>query len=169
MPCELNRDVLLFPARRAQPFPGMGGVVSPESGFQTTLPRAAALRPHRLISFLVLKAGPSNSGRVNAMETKLRRLLQFGGSLIFLPYLSAAEAGITPTWHAKSFIEALAYMVVFAAVGIATAVVGYKVFDKCTPGDLHKEIVENKNVAAGIVAGSVILGVSVIIAAAMIG
>jgi putative membrane protein len=57
----------------------------------------------------------------------------------------------------------------FAAIGIAAAVVGYKVFDKCTPGDLSKEIVENKNVAAAIVAAAVILGVSIIIAAAMLG
>jgi uncharacterized membrane protein YjfL (UPF0719 family) len=60
-------------------------------------------------------------------------------------------------------------MLLFAAVGVAAAVLGYKVFDKCTPGDLNKEIVENKNVAAAIVAGAVILGVCLIIAAAMIG
>jgi len=58
-------------------------------------------------------------------------------------------------------------MLIFAAVGIAAAVVGYKVFDKCTPGDLHKEILENKNFAAAIVAAAVILGVCIIIAAAM--
>ena len=60
-------------------------------------------------------------------------------------------------------------MLIFAAVGIAAAVIGYKVFDKCTPGDLTKEILENKNVAAAIVAGAVILGVCLIIAAAMLG
>lgn len=60
-------------------------------------------------------------------------------------------------------------MLLFTAIGIAAAVVGYKVFDKCTPGDLNKEIVENKNVAAAIVAAAVILGVCIIIAAAMLG
>lgn len=60
-------------------------------------------------------------------------------------------------------------MVIFAIVGIGIAVLGYKVFDKCTPGDLNKEIVEKHNVAAGIVAAAVILGVSIIVAAAMIG
>ena len=49
------------------------------------------------------------------------------------------------------------------------AIAGYKLFDKCTPGDLHREIVENKNVAAALVAGAVILGVCIIIAAAMVG
>ncbi len=60
-------------------------------------------------------------------------------------------------------------MVLFAAIGILIAIVGYRLFDKCTPGDLHKEIVENRNVAAAIIGGSVILGVCIIIAAAMLG
>ncbi|MBI5688784.1 MAG: DUF350 domain-containing protein [Verrucomicrobia bacterium] len=60
-------------------------------------------------------------------------------------------------------------MLLFAAIGILAAIAGYKLFDKCTPGDLHKEIIENKNVAASIVAAAVILGVCIIIAAAMLG
>jgi uncharacterized membrane protein YjfL (UPF0719 family) len=60
-------------------------------------------------------------------------------------------------------------MLQFAVVGIIAAILGYKIFDMCTPGDLNKEIVENKNIAAAIVAGAVILGVCVIIAAAMVG
>jgi putative membrane protein len=42
-------------------------------------------------------------------------------------------------------------------------------FDKCTPGDLSKEILEHRNVAAAVVAAAVILGVCIIIAAAMLG
>ncbi|MBM3858814.1 MAG: DUF350 domain-containing protein [Verrucomicrobia bacterium] len=60
-------------------------------------------------------------------------------------------------------------MAVFALVGIVVAVLGYKIFDKCTPGDMNKEIVENRNVAAAIVAGAVILGVCIIVAAAIVG
>jgi uncharacterized membrane protein YjfL (UPF0719 family) len=66
-------------------------------------------------------------------------------------------------------LQALGTMAIFAVIGIGIAVLGYKVFDKCTPGDLNKEIVEKHNVAAGIVAAAVILGVSIIVAAAMIG
>jgi uncharacterized membrane protein YjfL (UPF0719 family) len=47
------------------------------------------------------------------------------------------------------------------------AIIGYKLFDKMTPGNLHAEIFENKNVAAAILAGSVIIGVALILAAAM--
>ena len=73
------------------------------------------------------------------------------------------------TWHAQSLEAAIAYMLLFAGIGIGVAILGYKLFDKCTPGDLHKEIIENKNVAAAIVAAAVILGVSIIIAASMLG
>ncbi len=81
----------------------------------------------------------------------------------------AAEAGATHGWHADTLGEAIAYMLLFAAIGIMAAIAGYKIFDKCTPGDLHKEILENKNVAAAIVAAAVILGVCIIVAAAMVG
>ena len=37
------------------------------------------------------------------------------------------------------------------------------------PGDLPREIIENRNVAAAILGGAMILGVCVIIAAAMLG
>ncbi len=98
----------------------------------------------------------------------LVRLLFLG--LSFTPStLLAAETASAPSWHAQSLVQAIAYMLIFAAIGIVAAVVGYKIFDKCTPGDLNKEILENRNVAAAIVAGAVILGVCLIIAAAMLG
>ena len=82
---------------------------------------------------------------------------------------AAAQTTSSPSWHAQTLGQALLYMLIFAAVGIAAAVVGYRIFDKCTPGDLNKEILENKNVAAAIIGGAVILGVCIIIAAAMLG
>jgi uncharacterized membrane protein YjfL (UPF0719 family) len=60
-------------------------------------------------------------------------------------------------------------MAVFALAGIALAVLGYKLFDYCTPGDLHEEIVKNRNVAAAEIGASVILGVCIVVAAAIIG
>lgn len=80
-----------------------------------------------------------------------------------------AEEMVTPSWHAQSLLQALANMVIFAVVGIIAAVAGFKIFDKCTPGDLTKEIIENKNVAAAVIGAAVILGVCLIVAAAMIG
>jgi uncharacterized membrane protein YjfL (UPF0719 family) len=83
--------------------------------------------------------------------------------------LHAADAAPAATWHAQTLGQALTYMLLFAGVGVVAAVAGYKIFDKCTPGDLNKEILEHRNVAAAIVAAAVILGVCIIIAAAMLG
>jgi putative membrane protein len=90
-------------------------------------------------------------------------------SLLAVPAAFGAVEVEPVSWHAESLGQAVAYMLLFAFIGIGAALVGYKIFDKCTPGDLHKEIVENKNQAAAIVAAAVILGVCIIIAAAMLG
>ena len=88
--------------------------------------------------------------------------------LVPLSLHASVEAG-TEGWHAKSLAEALGLTALFGLAGVVFAVVGYKIFDICTPGNLHKEIVENKNVAAAIVGAAVILGVCIIIAAAIMG
>ena len=80
----------------------------------------------------------------------------------------ASSSELVQTWHPQNLWQALAYMLVFAATGIVAAIAGYKLFDKCTPGDLNREILENKNIAAAIVAAAVILGVCIIIAVAML-
>jgi uncharacterized membrane protein YjfL (UPF0719 family) len=83
--------------------------------------------------------------------------------------LRAQEAPAHADWHAHSLPEALAHTGIFAICGIIIAILGYKLFDLCTPGRLHDEIIQNKNVAAAIVGGAVILGVSIIVAASMLG
>ncbi len=87
------------------------------------------------------------------------------------PALLAAEAVVPTTaegWHPQTLGQALGYMLLFAAVGFVAALVGYKAFDLLTPGNLHREIFENRNVAAAVVGAAVILGVCLIVAAAMV-
>jgi len=103
------------------------------------------------------------------MKIILRTSWLFFTAMLAAPAMQAAEAVAPGTWHPQSLAQALANMIIFAVIGVAAAVIGFKVFDKCTPGDLTKEIIENKNVAAAIVGGAVILGVCLIIAAAMLG
>lgn len=74
---------------------------------------------------------------------------------------------IIPLFAQHTLAEGLGLFVVYGLAGIVLAVAGYKLFDKLTPGDLHREIFEHKNVAAAILAGSVIIGVAMILAAAM--
>ena len=89
-------------------------------------------------------------------------------AVVLAPALSSAADGVE-SWHAKSLGEALGLTALFGLAGVVLAVVGYKLFDLCTPGNLHKEIIENKNVAAAIVAAAVIIGVCIIIAASIVG
>lgn len=103
------------------------------------------------------------------MSPLLRRSLPCALLTLAALPLGAAEPVASAGWHAQTLADAILNMLIFAGIGIAIALLGYKIFDKCTPGDLHKEIIENKNVAAAIVGGAVIIGVCIIIAAAMIG
>jgi len=91
-------------------------------------------------------------------------------ALLLTPSLWAADLPPAVTsWHAQTLLSAIGNVLIFATIGIAVAIIGFKVFDICTPGDLQKEIIENKNITAAIVAAAAILGVSIIIAASMLG
>ena len=69
---------------------------------------------------------------------------------------------------ALSFTPLLS-IAIYTLVGIGLAILGYKLFDLCTPGDLHEEIVKNRNTAAALIGAAIILGVCVIVAAAIVG
>jgi len=58
--------------------------------------------------------------------------------------------------------------VVYGLVGILLAMVGYKVYGFIVPFSLTKELEEDQNTAVGIVVGSVIIGVSIIVAASIV-
>jgi putative membrane protein len=87
--------------------------------------------------------------------------------LALLP-LTVAEAA-SGGWHAGSIGESVLAMAIFALAGIILAIVGYKLFDYCTPGDLHEEIVKHRNVAAAVIGAAVIVGVCIVVAAAIMG
>lgn len=65
--------------------------------------------------------------------------------------------------------EGVATTIIYSLIGIAMASIGFKVVDWLTPGDLADDITNKENVALAIVTGSMILGVSIIIASAVIG
>ena len=106
----------------------------------------------------------------SACNLSFLRLRSFH-SLIGHPptHLTAKRMSILnhPILAESSILHGLELFAVFGFAGILMAIAGYKLFDKMTPGDLHAEIFEKKNMAAAILAGSVIIGVSLILAAAM--
>lgn len=56
---------------------------------------------------------------------------------------------------------------VFGVVGVILAILGFKLFDKLTPGKLDEEILQKQNIAAAILAGAFVLGICIIVAAAI--
>jgi uncharacterized membrane protein YjfL (UPF0719 family) len=56
---------------------------------------------------------------------------------------------------------------VFAVLGIVILVVSFVVLDRLTPYDLWREVVEKQNVAIALLGGLALLGISIIIAAAI--
>jgi putative membrane protein len=103
------------------------------------------------------------------MTIPLRRIASLFIATCPAALFGADQAAPSPGWHAQSLGQAVAYVALFTAIGVTLAILGYKVFDRCTPGHLHREVIEHRNVAAAIIGGSVILGVCIIIAAAMLG
>ena len=57
---------------------------------------------------------------------------------------------------------------VYSVVGIVMAVVGFKVVDWLTPGNLAEEVAHKENRALAVLAGSMMLGVCIIIASVLI-
>jgi putative membrane protein len=84
---------------------------------------------------------------------------------LLTPLLAQASAD----WHANSLGQALLYTAVFSLAGTALAILGYKLFDLCTPGNLHEEIIKNRNLAAAVLGAAIILGVCIVVAAAIMG
>jgi len=67
----------------------------------------------------------------------------------------------------QAFAWTVIATVIFGLIGIALAVIGFKIFDIFTPGKLEDEILQKQNVAAAILGGAVILGICIIVASAM--
>ena len=59
--------------------------------------------------------------------------------------------------------------IVFSGIGIIALAVSFIIFDKLTPGNLWKEIVEEHNIALAITTAAMMLGIAQIIASAIHG
>mgnify|MGYP003467280386 FL=1 len=66
-------------------------------------------------------------------------------------------------------LNGLTNSVVYSLVGIVILLIAYLIVEKLTPENSWKEIVENKNIALAIVFAAFIIGISIIISAALHG
>ena len=67
------------------------------------------------------------------------------------------------------FVKALIASIVYSLIGIVMFGISFLVIKLVTPFSLRKEIEEDQNTALAVMIGSVILGLSIIIAAAIGG
>ena len=59
------------------------------------------------------------------------------------------------------------WSLIYGLLGIVLTIAGYKIFDWITPIDVEKELSERQNVAVAIVAAAVIIGIALVVAAAI--
>jgi len=67
------------------------------------------------------------------------------------------------------FLKPILASVIFSVVGLIILFVAYFVVEKITPENTWKEIVHNKNIPLAIIFGAFIIGMSIIISAAIHG
>lgn len=69
----------------------------------------------------------------------------------------------------SQLVHAIVYSLVFSFIGVVVFGVAFFIMTKILPYDFHKEIEEDQNTALGIMLGSVIIGLSIIISSAIKG
>ncbi|MFD2969296.1 DUF350 domain-containing protein [Sphingobacterium bambusae] len=67
------------------------------------------------------------------------------------------------------FYKGIAASVIYSLIGIAVLLLAYWILERLTPENSWQEIVKNKNVALAVVFAAFIIGISIIIAAAIHG
>lgn len=68
----------------------------------------------------------------------------------------------------RDLVSSIVGTVVFGSIGIALAIIGFKLFDVVVKHNIENEIFDNKNMAAALLAGAIVLGVCMIIAATIL-
>ena len=85
-------------------------------------------------------------------------------------HFAAALAALAPEETAMirgSMVRLLIETAIFVSIGLVVFVVAFFVMTKLAPFSVRKEIEDDQNTALGVVMGSVIIGLAIIIAAAI--
>lgn len=76
---------------------------------------------------------------------------------------------VASSGHSGLWIDHIVAAIIYSVLGIFVLLITLYGIVKFSPMPIQKEIEEDQNVALGIVIGSVLLGISIIIAAAILG
>ncbi len=71
--------------------------------------------------------------------------------------------------ESAQLVHAIVYSLLFSFIGVVVFGLAFFVMTKILPYNIHKEIEEDQNTALGIMLGSVIIGLSIIISSAIKG
>ena len=73
-----------------------------------------------------------------------------------------------PAAQAAPLSRLLLDFALFGLSGIVLLIIGYYLWEMITPYNLRREIHENKNMAVALVAGAFVIGMGIVIAAAIV-
>jgi len=88
-------------------------------------------------------------------------------TMIGLALLTLSCPVLAQSTMAEFSVELFA-TILYSAVGIVMGIIGFKVVDWLTPGNLAEEVAHKENRALAILAGSMMLGVCIIIASVLV-
>ena len=83
--------------------------------------------------------------------------------------MQAADAAAPKGLSADTIIRVVVESVIFVGIGLVVFLVAFFLMTKLAPFSIRKEIEEDQNTSLGILMGSVIIGLAIIIAAAIGG
>ncbi len=107
------------------------------------------------------------------MHTPKKLVLTVAGVSGLIVWAAAAQAawaqnaGAVAFPDPDSFVGALIGTVVFGLIGTGMAILGFKIFDWVIPFDLEREIAEKQNLPVAILSAAMVLGICLIVAAAV--
>ena len=87
---------------------------------------------------------------------------------VLIAMIAVSDLALAQQETLASFTAELISTIVYSIVGIVMGVVGFKVVDWLTPGNLADEVANKENRALAVLAGSMMLGVCIIIASVLI-
>ena len=96
-------------------------------------------------------------------------MMMFPNLLTTALTLAAVDAAPAESPASDQLFPHLLAAIIFAALGLVAFCASLWVISKITPFSLRKELEEDQNTAVGIIIGAMIIGMSIIIAAAIHG
>lgn len=87
---------------------------------------------------------------------------------VIVAIASCSNSAFAQQKDLSGFAGELISTIVYSVVGIVMGVIGFKVVDWLTPGNLAEEVSSKENRALAVLAGSMMLGVCIIIAAVLV-